>query len=153
MRHAVEGGHHVVSDHASDVRHGVALLVRDGVDLGVEPMHFESHVDQSQLAGACVEAPGLPKVGLMSAYFLASEGLGQINLGLLADIAVQQDRLRLPIIVAGDFNLNPAKIESTDFLSRASLTLVAPEAPTCRKPKSSNVLDYFLVSETLSEWT
>eukprot|EP00959_Pyramimonas_sp_CCMP1952_P275836 5765577-Pyramimonas_sp.AAC.1 len=108
-------------------------------------MSFRSTVDRSRLTGLLLELPGLPRLGLMCAYFKAAGGLGEVNLGLLADIAVQQDQERVPIIVAGDFNLSPSRIESLDYLHRASLQVVAPSSPTFRVKKTQSVLDYFII--------
>ncbi|CAK0851981.1 unnamed protein product [Prorocentrum cordatum] len=97
---------------------GVAILVRDGLDPGLS---------------VCLEAPGLPKVGLMSTHFLASEGLGKTNLGLLADIAVPQaDTNQLEHLMAG-LQDSPEEFAPVECLKQLLATAVQLVAYTKRE--------------------
>ena len=79
-----------------EVVSGVAVLVRNHLDIGVASMSPPDKVDRSRLTGVLLDMPGMPRVGLLSAYFKAGGGLGEVNLGLLADIAIQQDLEKIP---------------------------------------------------------
>ena len=132
---------------------GVAVLVRDGLDLGVQPIPFPPGTDHSRLAGVIIEAPGVPEFGLVSAYFHASSGLCEVNLQLLATIGQTQDLISKPLIVAGDYNVQPERLQKgTDFLTRGSMQIAAPMSATYRTKKSKSTLDFFIHSQVLSPW-
>ncbi|CAK0885175.1 unnamed protein product, partial [Prorocentrum cordatum] len=85
----------------------------------------------AKLAGVVIEAPGVPTFGLVSAYFQASAGLNETNLHLLATLGQTQDLVGKPLLVAGDFNLQPERLQKgTDFLTRATMAVAAPKAAT-----------------------
>ena len=80
-----------------------------------------------------------------SIYLKDSEGASETNLNLLQEVAIFLSCLRGPWIVGGDWNMSPAVLASTQFLSMVRGVIVAPTAPTC----NNSVYDYFVVSEGL----
>eukprot|EP00959_Pyramimonas_sp_CCMP1952_P361262 7565863-Pyramimonas_sp.AAC.1 len=54
---------------------GVAILIRDGLDLGVQPLLIPSGCEPARLSGVILEHPGNPKFALCSTYFQAAAGL------------------------------------------------------------------------------
>ena len=56
---------------------------------------------------------------------------------------------RLPILVGGDFNMEPHQVQKTGLLRKAGLELLAPKLCTCisNSWKSASKIDYFLASQ------
>jgi hypothetical protein len=85
-----------------------------------------------------------------SAYLQAGGGMGETNRTVLSTLARWQDEAQLPLLVGGDFNLNPAKILESDFAVRSGTQIFAPSCSTYRTTKARTTIDYFLVSSSLS---
>eukprot|EP00959_Pyramimonas_sp_CCMP1952_P296771 6208769-Pyramimonas_sp.AAC.1 len=78
-----------------------------------------------------------------------STGLNETNLNLLAATAILQHGYQIPILVAGDYNMSPSKLQENDFIQRAGMQIIQPSSPTCRTKASQSCLDYFVYSGCL----
>ena len=93
-----------------------------------------------------VEILGLPKFCLVYLYMQTNAGLNATNLALLEDIATLQEKVQLPVLVAGDWNMKARRFETSEFLIRAGMEAVAPSKPTCIKPKSKTTIGFCALS-------
>eukprot|EP00959_Pyramimonas_sp_CCMP1952_P237687 4966750-Pyramimonas_sp.AAC.1 len=83
------------------------------------PSRAQDIVPQGRLVGVRVELPGLGVVGILSVYMQVSVGLTETNLGILAAAAVLQNGYHIPILITGDYNMNPNKLRHHDYVQRA----------------------------------
>eukprot|EP00969_Alexandrium_andersonii_P299332 13232902-Alexandrium_andersonii.AAC.1 len=78
----------------------------------------------------------------VSAYLTHGIGPKQQNLQLLRSISAYLDLCSLPFIVAADWNMEPAELESSGWIAYHRASVVLPEGveATCT---SGRLLDYF----------
>ncbi len=129
---------------------GVAICVRHRADVGVTLPNLESE-NPHRLLAVKLAVSGLPEMLVVCIYMEAGVGLNRLNRTLLATAASWQEEMRLPILMGGDFNVRPRTLQNTDFLARASMTLLAPSLATYRTAKSATVIDYFIASGSIAE--
>jgi hypothetical protein len=127
---------------------GVGILLKKGGDVGVTRIDQDFAEQSHRLLAVRVQVPGMVTHVLASVYLEAVAGLNTVNKELLASVALLQHQENLPIIAGGDFNMQPDVIVGTDFLTRASLRIVAPDRATCVTKKASRIIDYYVVSES-----
>ena len=82
---------------------------------------------------------------LLSAYFKDSEGLSVFNLDLLQELPRIIRALHGPWMLAADFNMTPALLLSSGWLSLVQGVIAATKAPTCRGKED----DYWVVCAKL----
>ena len=80
-----------------------------------------------------------------SVWLRDSEGLTEANMYILKEIAAVVQQLRGPWILAGDWNLTPEILASSNFLKMIGGTVVAPDCPTC----NGSAYDYFVICRGL----
>eukprot|EP00959_Pyramimonas_sp_CCMP1952_P184364 3855221-Pyramimonas_sp.AAC.1 len=105
---------------------------------------------QRRICALKVDAPGPPKFCLVSLYMHTSVGLNATNLELLQDIATLQEKVQLPVMIAGDWNMKARRPETSEFLIRSGMQAVAPSNPTCIKKKSQTAIDVCVLSHVLA---
>eukprot|EP00959_Pyramimonas_sp_CCMP1952_P279656 5847040-Pyramimonas_sp.AAC.1 len=68
------------------------------------------------------------------------------NRRLLAYLGILQHQLAMPILVGGDFNMEPSHIQRTDLCLRGRFQVIAPALPTLCPPvpQTPSKIDYFL---------
>ena len=93
--------------------------------------------------GARVELPGLGVIGMLSIYMQVSSGLNETNVKLLASAAIWQDHYQIPILMAGDLNMNPKHIQYHDYVQRAGMLVTTPTTTTFRTKTPQSCVDYF----------
>ncbi len=128
---------------------GVAILIRDGLSLGVSAVQTPASLAH-RLVAVGLEVPGFGDVIFASVYLEVGQRLTQTNLRVLSELALLQESHQKPLLAGGDWNLPSERLVRTDFLLRASLEIRQPAQPTYRTSKSKSTLDYFLVSQSLS---
>ncbi len=77
-----------------------------------------------------------------SVYCRTAEGLTDLNLDILQDIAVDLASVRGPWVLGGDWNVTPEALAASGWLALVNGTVIAPPTPTC----NGSVYDYFVVS-------
>ncbi len=130
---------------------GVAILVRQRPDVGVQSLDLDSEGQEHRLLGLRLEAPRLPPLIVACVYLQAGVGLNTYNRGLLATVAQWQEEARLPLFVMGDFNVSPLQLANSTFAARGKLVPIAPGKPTYRTSKSQSILDYAMASPAVAE--
>ena len=128
---------------------GVAILLADRADVGATDPALPVGDAAHRLLGLRIHVVGFDPFILVSAYFQANGGLGEVNRSLLATIAQWQELEQTAIIVGGDFNVKPDLVARSGFLDRAAMDLKAPAGPTYRTSKSTSVIDYFMISKAV----
>ncbi len=130
---------------------GVAILVRDKLNIGIQRLGSSTAVLQHRLLAVRLEVPGYGSMAVASTYLEAVSGLSATNRELLAEIAMLQHDCKLPVAVGGDWNMEPRTLQRADFLHRAQMRILAPDIATCVTRTSSRVIDFFVVSRSLAE--
>ncbi len=77
-----------------------------------------------------------------SVYCRSAEGLTELNLDILQDVAVDLASVRGPWVLGGDWNVTPEALAASGWLALVDGTVIAPPTPTC----NGSVYDYFVVS-------
>ena len=134
-------------------RGGVAIFARNFLGLGPikksgagKGEENEEHcLVEGRLLGAEVLIPGGKKFAAYSVYLQTAEGLKAFNKGILAKMAESIGNHDLEWIAAGDWNMEPATLQSSNFCGLLGCKIRAPETPTCLGSTPA-VLDYFVVS-------
>ena len=85
---------------------GVAVLVGDGLNFGVQPVQLPASCKQHRVAAVRVEVPTLGEFVLGSVYLESGVGLNQGNLTLLAQLAVIQEQEQKTVLFGGGWNLS-----------------------------------------------
>ena len=84
-------------------------------------------------------------------YLESGTGPGAgVNPGLLSNLAVFVQELRLPWIIVGDWNCSPEELASSGFLSMIKGRLVTPGEATTTQ---GSEIDYAVASETIAACT
>lgn len=89
------------------------MAVRDSVRLA--PVGGESLSHHSNFVIRQVETQGV-RLSLTSVYLICSIGMAKANLNMLQELARRLHILRVPCIIAGDFNATPEEIAVTGWL-------------------------------------
>ena len=84
-------------------------------------------------------------VHCISFYLCDGEDASDDNLEILAEAAALIKTLEGPWIAAGDFNMSPSTLASTNWPKMVGGTIIAPTPPTCL----SQTYDYLVVSNGL----
>ena len=119
---------------------GCGVLVRKGTGLCKSTHEIKPSI-QHRIHHAWVG--GITKGGVhcISVYLRDGENASEGNLEILAEVAILIKSLKGPWIVAGDFNMTPATLATTNWHKLIGGRILAPEAPTCL----SQTYDYFVV--------
>eukprot|EP00959_Pyramimonas_sp_CCMP1952_P316330 6621066-Pyramimonas_sp.AAC.1 len=92
----------------------------------------------------------------MAFYGVSGAGPTQPNIDLLDQIGEIILQCDSPWIIQGGFNLTPAELDSTGWLTEVKGVIVAPDVATCAPgrgdgaPDGGRVLDYVIIAETLA---
>ena len=89
---------------------------------------------------------------LASLYCLHAIGVSGPNVILLEVLAATLDMLGLPWVVGGDWNLSPAELEQSSWLSVVDGAIKASGSSTCAGG-AGNELDFFVVSVAFNQGT
>ena len=54
-------------------------------------------------------------------------------------------------MAAGDFNMGPSKLDTTDFAARTKCVFVVPKRATCLTKTSSSIIDFGFVSQQIAD--
>lgn len=57
--------------------------------------------------------------------------------------------MRMPVIIAGDFNFLPSEFSKTEWPSRLQVTILKPNISTTLKGFEGRILDFLLVSSDI----
>ncbi|CAK0890910.1 unnamed protein product, partial [Prorocentrum cordatum] len=123
---------------------GAGSLIRDGHDYGVSRAPLPAGVVESRRTAVSLELPGHRPFVLVSFYLADGVGLHQYNLELVAGVAMIQDAVRQPLIIAGDFNVSTSKLIESNYRLRAGPKILASTKPTCKMKKSESIIDFVL---------
>ena len=123
---------------------GTAVAARRGIGIAA---HDDLVADgyQYRLHFAWVGAVMRGGLHCGSIYLRDSEGLSPSNLAILGAATAAICALRGPWILGGDWNMTPATLIASNWLSTVDGVIVAPELPTC----NSSVYDFFVISKSL----
>jgi exonuclease III len=125
-------------------------MVAQRADVGVTDPMLPAGGCSHRLLGLRLAAPGLEPTLIVAVYLQAGGGLNATNRTLLATVAQWQEREQSPTLVGGDFNLREEQVSSKDFLVRSGTALIAPRGATYRTAKCKTTIDYFVLSQCLS---
>ncbi|CAK0805229.1 unnamed protein product, partial [Prorocentrum cordatum] len=75
---------------------GTAILMHQGLDLGIVKIDFEINTPSGRVAAVALEVPGHAPLLLYSGYLEDKVGLNETNLALLARVAQLAQEHRLP---------------------------------------------------------
>jgi len=129
---------------------GTAIFIKKELGAMEARYKIEEKVE-GRFVACAVQVPGLPTFHLASHYFETGSGLGEVNLKLLGIIGLLEAKGGLPLLAGGDFNLPPAEIMATSFLSRARALLLKTGRATYVSDNSQSVLDYAICSKGLAQ--
>jgi endonuclease/exonuclease/phosphatase family metal-dependent hydrolase len=93
---------------------GVAIAVRDQEDVGVTDLQLQYGDYKHRVLAMRLDAAGAVPMVMVSLYLQTAVGLNSTNREILAMIAGWQAQLQLPILVAGDMNMPPKTLQSSD---------------------------------------
>ena len=80
---------------------------------------------------------------IVNLYLHTGAVAGGLNAQLLASIGALIHEIDRPVVVAGDWNLPPGELESSDFNVLSSRVIEAPTTVACRGGAGSTIIDYF----------
>ena len=134
---------HQTAEHSASG--GGAILARAGI--GIVPVD-KLIPDALRHRLHLSKADAIVKGGLhtLNTYLISGEGLSVGNLDILQAAAVCLKALKGPWVAAGDWNITPAMLTSTQWLKMVGGVIIAPELPTC----NANVYDFFVVHKSLA---
>ncbi len=72
-----------------------------------------------------------------------------VNLDRLAEVGTFLAQFAVPFIIAGDFNMEPAELLSTEWAQKLKAQIVYPDVPFTCTSGEGRVLDYYVVSKGL----
>jgi len=101
----------------------------------------------ARLVAGILQSPALGDVLVVSAYGFVGDG--DATLGLLAEACLLREKLKLPLVMGGDYNMTPKAVRAAGILQRAHAMTAVPSRPTCYTKTSASVLDFFVVSRWL----
>ena len=125
---------------------GCAVAAKKGT--GISPVDPKLIAPDMRHRLAAYHVSGVIPGGLhlISVYLKDSEGLSEYNLKILQEAAALVLTLGTPWVMAGDWNVNPQRLQQANWLGIVKGTVVATELPTC----NDNTYDYFVVSQSLN---
>ena len=112
---------------------GCAVAARRGT--GITPVERElvSHDLRHRITAAHVNAVIPGGLYFISVYLKDSEGLSEYNLRVLQEAAALALTLGTPWIMAGDWNVDPSRLQGSNWLKMIKGTVFACELPTCKQ--------------------
>ncbi len=134
---------------------GTVVLVRNFVGLR-HPDRSSAEVVKGRVTAAVIEPPACRPFMGYSAYFHDGQGLSRANLELTAAVGEHwqtQDDPSLPVVVAADFNMEPAMFAQAGLCDKLKGRLVAPTSlrGTCRSRAKSSTYDYFFMTTGMAD--
>ncbi len=134
---------------------GTVICARAFVGLR-HPDRGSAIVAEGRAVAAIVEPPSCrPFVGY-SAYFHDGQGLSRDNLALAAAVGAHWEAMEdstLQLVLAADFNMEPATFARAGLADRVWGRLVVPPTPrgTCRTRAKASTFDYFYMSAPMAD--
>jgi len=87
-------------------------------------------------------------LAVASIYLVTSIGAADENMAILWELSAWIRACTTPVILCGDFNMDPKTLWATGWPSAMGLTLFFPDAPTCGEA----CLDFFVISVALAKY-
>eukprot|EP00959_Pyramimonas_sp_CCMP1952_P383454 8035314-Pyramimonas_sp.AAC.1 len=121
--------------------------------LGLRPPSGGRVLIPHRAAGAIVNIPGGEALYVSSLYLYYSQGLSDLNIGLLSHVAAALEVRAGPCILGADFIMEPSVFQESEFARSCGGRVVVPEAASgsCLAPGGLRLPDYFVVSSGLSK--
>ena len=133
-----------IGDVAAAVSSGTAVLAKQVHGLKaceVDRGRFEDRICLAWLF------TGEIKILVLSLYCKDGVGLNAFNADLLQMVGKIVLHARCPWMVCGDFNMQPCKLEESEWLKLVKGVIVQPASPTCSS--AGTTFDYVVVSRSL----
>eukprot|EP00974_Lingulodinium_polyedra_P083883 8122697-Lingulodinium_polyedra.AAC.1 len=93
--------------------------------------------------------PGRAPLLVASVYLMPGAGFSPGNLQVLASILATAERVQLPYMLLGDWNIGADTMAGARIIAQLGARVWAPGAPTCITKKSSSCVDYALIHSEL----
>jgi exonuclease III len=127
---------------------GVVILVRK--HMATWNFQEDAQICPGRVVWCVVRLRTLGDIAIYSSYFKVGVGIDDYNTGLIKAIGLHTKSHGMPYIVAGDFNINPADMQSSELWNGLQGRIKAPEAPTCYGPTGNSPIDYHISEARLA---
>ena len=131
---------------------GTAIFATEQLGL-IKPKLGKGVEQHARATIAIAQIPDYGRIVLSSIYGHCNMGAKGDNLKLITSIPQIAESLKLPFLMGGDFNIEPSKLASNGFTSRANTTMVVPTRSTCitHSWKGGSTIDYFVCTKGIEK--